>query len=189
MVVVDKLICGILLVINLPAVPGEGLRALRFRLASRGYPPPPPSRSPAGRGVCKKRLQNLGGKELRGQNLENMRLTPVLLSASPTASASTMMGQLGMDGKVGCHSGAVDNFAFGVGSRAYSPKTKRTNSLPGLSPTREIGPSVGRGGHKHHVSVFHFEEGEPVIREAHHVVSDFRAGLIKAQLLAAGSIE
>jgi hypothetical protein len=39
------------------------------------------------------------------------------------------------------------------------------------------------------MSVFHLEEGEPVIREAHHVVSDFRAGLIKAQLLAARSIE
>jgi hypothetical protein len=37
-----------------------------------GTPLPCASESLAGRGVCKKHLQNLDGKELRGQNLENM---------------------------------------------------------------------------------------------------------------------
>lgn len=46
----------------------------------------------AGRGVCKKCLQNLDGKELIGQNLENIGLRSVLFPAGSNASALTMMG-------------------------------------------------------------------------------------------------
>src|SRR5271168_2793852 len=92
MVEVDKLACGILLAINLLAVAGEALWSSAI-FACFGVPPlPPPSERPAGRGVCKKRRQNLDGKELRGQNLENTALILVLLPAGSTASALTMMG-------------------------------------------------------------------------------------------------
>jgi hypothetical protein len=42
-----------------------------------GYPLPHPLQSLAGHGVRKKSLQNLGGKELRGQNPENIGLSPL----------------------------------------------------------------------------------------------------------------
>src|SRR5580658_2478470 len=77
--VVDKLACGFLLVINLLVAAWEAPQGARFPLVA-GIPPlPPPSAGLAGRGVCKKCLQNPDGKELRGQNLENMRLMSALL--------------------------------------------------------------------------------------------------------------
>jgi hypothetical protein len=92
MVVVDKLDCGILLVINLLAVAGEARRIDAIFAYFGGTPLPPPSERLAGRGVYKKCLQNLHAKELIGQNLENIGLMPVLSSTVCTASALTMMG-------------------------------------------------------------------------------------------------
>jgi hypothetical protein len=54
-------------------------------------PSPLPSERPAGRGVHRKCPQNLDGKELRGQNLENKGLTFVFLAESSIASALNMM--------------------------------------------------------------------------------------------------
>jgi hypothetical protein len=45
-----------------------------------------------GAGFAKSIVQNLDGKELRGQNLENAGLRPLLLATGSTASALTMMG-------------------------------------------------------------------------------------------------
>ena len=70
-------------------------RDFRRGLNGRGHTPvtpsPLPSERPAGRGVHRKCLQNLDGKELRGQNLENKGLTFVLLAENSIASALTMM--------------------------------------------------------------------------------------------------
>jgi hypothetical protein len=59
------------------------------------YLVPPSPLSPeslAGRGVHKKCLQNLDGREVTGQNLENKGLTLDLRLAEYTVSASTIMG-------------------------------------------------------------------------------------------------
>ena len=63
--------------------------------------------------VCKKYLQNLDVKELRGQNLDNKGLKPSVAVFHFTASASTMIRLFRMGGKVGCHTRPVD-FAFGL---------------------------------------------------------------------------
>ncbi len=53
-------------------------------------PLPPPSESLDWRGFCKNGPQNLEGKELRGQNLENKGLTSFFAVGVCTASALTM---------------------------------------------------------------------------------------------------
>jgi hypothetical protein len=57
-----------------------------------GYPPShPPPEWPAGHGARKKCLQNLEGKWVRGQNLDNKRLKSTSGRLAYTAFASTMM--------------------------------------------------------------------------------------------------
>jgi hypothetical protein len=55
-----------------------------------GIPPPPPSESLDWRGFCKNGPQNLEGKELRGQNLENKGLTSFFEIGVCAASALAM---------------------------------------------------------------------------------------------------
>ena len=72
-----------------------------------GYPTPPqPSESLDWRGFCKNGPQNLEGKELRGQNLENKGLTSFFEIGVCAASALTMFYFPGcglQDCKVRCH--------------------------------------------------------------------------------------
>jgi len=82
--------------------------------AFRGYPPPPPSECLDWRGVCKKCLQNLDVKEVRGQNLDSKGDRPPVAVFIYTASALTIIRLLRARGKVRCHMLAVDFF----GSRA-----------------------------------------------------------------------
>jgi len=60
-------------------------------LGFRGYTPSPPtSESLDWRGSCKNGPQNLEGKELRGQNIDNKGLTALFAVATCTASALTI---------------------------------------------------------------------------------------------------
>ena len=61
----------------------------RLRL---GVPPLPlPSEWPTGRGSGKKCPQNLEGRGVRGQNLDNKRVSAVLVGFAYAAFASTMI--------------------------------------------------------------------------------------------------
>jgi len=77
----------------------------------RGTPLPLPSESLDWRGFHKNGLQNLDVKELRGQNLDNKRLRPLLQTLStalpPWISSAFLLGE----GKVGCH--AVSDIVCG----------------------------------------------------------------------------
>src|SRR5580704_7383691 len=94
----------------------------KSRLLQVYPPPPPPSECLDWRGVCKKCLQNLDVKELRGQNLDNKGVRPSAAAFVSTASASTIIRSFCDGGKVTCHMRPVD-FAFG--SR-FSPKEARS---------------------------------------------------------------
>jgi hypothetical protein len=56
-----------------------------------------------GAGFAKKGVQNLEGKELRGQNIDNKGLTALATAAACTASALTMICLSNLEGKVTCH--------------------------------------------------------------------------------------
>jgi hypothetical protein len=55
-------------------------------------------------GVCKNGLQNLEPQGVRGQDIDNTRLTAVFAIAARTASALVMIYFFAVGGKVGCHS-------------------------------------------------------------------------------------
>ena len=79
-----------------------------------GYTPlPPASERLDWRVVCKNALQNLDGKELRGQNLDNKGLTATAAASARTASALTMICLSNVPGKVGCHKGRVNFWLAG----------------------------------------------------------------------------
>jgi hypothetical protein len=86
---------------------GERL-ALALLRREPGVPPSPPS-------ICgiitlaRNSPQNPHDKELRGQNLDNKGLTGLRLALEQTVTASTMIADLELRGKVRCHSGAVEN--------------------------------------------------------------------------------
>jgi hypothetical protein len=60
--------------------------------------------------VCKKCLQNLDVKELRGQNLDDKGVKSPVGVFIYTASALTMFRLFDVGGKVGCHMLPVDFF-------------------------------------------------------------------------------
>jgi len=81
----------------------------------RKIPPSPhTSECLAGRGRCKTCLQNLDGKSLTSQNLENKVVREFLVNAPITASALTMLNLFGMERKVRCHNEAVDFLTCGA---------------------------------------------------------------------------
>jgi hypothetical protein len=69
--------------------------------------------------------QNPDDKELRGQNLDNKRLKRRRLALEQTVTASTMIADLNLRGKVRCHDEAVENVRFGVLAEFSFPTRRR----------------------------------------------------------------
>jgi hypothetical protein len=85
-----------------------------------GYPPSPhPSEDLDWRGVCKKCLQNLDVKELRGQNLDNKGVRASVAVFVYTASAMTIIRSFLADGKVRCHMRPVNHATLSTRPRKW----------------------------------------------------------------------
>jgi hypothetical protein len=83
--------------------------------------------------VCKNALQNLDGKELRGQNLDSKGLTATAAASARTASALTMICLSNVQGKVGRHQGRVN---FWLAGHPDTIQTKKwgADKLPWAPP-------------------------------------------------------
>ncbi len=86
---------------------------------SEGTPPPPhPYERHDWRGFCKKCLQNLDDKRVRGQNLENKRLKLLPVNVASTTSALTIICLLRVKGQGQMSHRAVDYCAARGGASA-----------------------------------------------------------------------